>query len=223
MSTVTNLYKYIQYRIGDPNGDEVDTGAGSTMLKWINQVQNDVALLTDCFQTSGTVTGDGSAEDFVVNSLTGLIRILSVTDKTDGIVYRPVSRSEYQGYRNNIINNSLPGVYVYNLFGYSDAGRKISLLPVVANSRAITIEYSKVEGELATGDTPDGLLANYDEIFIEGVASIYFDSIDNVDQAKYAFEKYMMWVKKLSMEVGINPVIKPEMSSLWRGDYVNSS
>lgn len=221
MSTVANLYTYIGRRIGDPNTDEVDTGATSTMLDWINQIQNDVALLTDCFQASGTVTGDATAEDFTVSTLTGLIRILSVTDKANGITYRPVSRAEYQGYRNNIIINSLSGVYVYNLFGYA-AARKISLLPVVANEVAITLEYSKVEAALATGDSPDGLLADYDEIFIEGVASIYFDSIGDMDQAKFAFEKYMMWVKRLSQEVGINPVIKPEMSSLWRGDYGDS-
>ena len=229
MSSVATLYTRIGRRIGDPNADEVATGAGSVMLDWINIVYNDVALLTDCFQQSDTVTGDATAESFVLTptALTNLsadetlIRVINVVNKTSGITYRSVSVAEWHGWRNQIVVNSLSGVYVFTVFGYGDTGRAIHILPVVANTATVTLEYSFTETALATDGTPAGLLANYDEIFIEGIASIYFDASGNYEESKMAFDKYMMWVNKLNKEVGINPVIKPELSSLWRGDVNN--
>ena len=215
------LYGLIGKRIGDPNHDEVPTT--TTMLGWINVVNNDAAILTDCFQASGSITGAANAESYSVSTLTGLIRILDVVDKTSGISYRPVSRTEYHGYRNNIVGNSLSGVYVYNLFGYDAAGRKIYILPTVVTDAVVTIEYSLVEDAIADTAAPQGLLANYAEIFIEGVAAIYFDASGDSQEADKAFGKYMMWINKLNGEVGINPSIKPEASLLWREGYGNRS
>jgi len=215
-ATVANLYTYIGDRINDPSGTEVDTGAASTMLEWINRVVGEAAQLTDCLQSSGTVTGDGTAEDFVVSGLTNMWRVISVTDKTNGIVYHPLDRSAYQSIRNSIVIDGVTGQYYYSVFGYDAANQKISLLPVVENSVNITIEHSEIPETLLTTDTPPGLLAYYSELIVAGVAKIYFDASGDAERAEQEFQQYIMWINRLNKEVGINPEIKPEMSSLYR-------
>lgn len=319
MSSVANLFTLFGYEIGDPNANEIASPSGSTsqFIVWLNYVVQDIAKLTDCFQSSVTVTGDASSESFAVptsgiayitildwsdlntenatvtvtvngtatiltedgspgwnsatsnevsatnlaaaiEAVTGLTasasgavvtvradndssyalenvvtstatsnmtislgqvwRVIRVVDKTNKRVYRMVSRAEYQGYRNNIIGNSLSDVYVCNVFGY-DANRKIYLLPLVANSTAITIETSCYPPTIVyTATSMPGLLNQNDSILLKGLASLYWSAVGDTAHAESVFKEYFERTKMLAMEVGINPEIKPEMSSLWRGN-----
>ena len=168
-------------------------------------------LVTSAISTTATI------------SLGQVWRVLRVVDKTNKRIYRMVSRDEFQGYRTNIIGNSLSGVYVSNVFGY-DTNRKIYLLPVVANAAAITLESSCYPPTIVyTATSMPGLLNQNDTILLKGLAAMYWNSDDNKERAQMAFGEYFEQVKRLSMEVGINPVLKPEMSSLWTGGMnVNS-
>jgi hypothetical protein len=215
MSSTTLLYTDISRRILDPNNDEVSIGAGSVMLGWINDILDEAAKLTDCLQSSGTVTGTGSAENFVVSGLTNMWRILSVTDKTNGIVYLPIERRDWQGFRNSAKVNSVGGQYGWGLFGYG-ASRKIDILPIVANNVVITIEHSETHATLTTGQSPSGILNDHDSLVIEGVAAIYYGTTGDTEKYQQAFSNYVDWVQRLGREVGTNPEIKPEMSSLYR-------
>lgn len=216
MSTVSALYSQIGDAINDPDGVEVDTGADSTMLRWINQVVHDAAILTDCLQNSGTVTGDGSAETHDISAYSPTLwRMLSVTDKTKGIVYLPVKRREYQGFRNSIVVNGISDMYVYNVFGQSEA-TQVYILPIVADITAITLEYSEIPATLLTSDTPPGILGNYDRLIVSGVSAIYYQTNGDFEKYQTAFGEYFDWIKRLAGDVGTNPELLPEMSSLYR-------
>ena len=156
-------------------------------------------------------------------SLGRIWRVLRVTDKTNEIIYRSVTREEFQGYRNNIVGNSLSDVYVYSVFGY-DSGRYIYLLPVVASAIAITIEASSYPPTIVyTATAMPGLLNQDDSILLKGLAALYWNAVGDTARATPIFNEYFERVKRLSSEVGINPVIKPEMSSLWQGGAVDDT
>jgi len=220
MSSVASLATLIGLRISDPNHDELaaPTGATSPMLLWINMVVKEAVMLTDCLQAIDltNVKGDGSADGLAITNLTRPYHVQSVADRTNKRVYRPVTREEYSGYYNSIVGNSTDGQYVWNLFGY-DATQKIYALPIVANNQALAVEYSQFHDTVLFDDTSLlGLLDDMDQLIVEGVAVIYFGSMGDFENARMAFDGYMTWINKLAKEVGINPVINPEMSSLYR-------
>lgn len=144
-------------------------------------------------------------------------RIIRVTDKTNKRIYRSVTRNEYQGYYNNIVGNSLADVYVYNVFGYG-ANRKIYILPIVATASVITIEASVYPARILYNATVmPGILNNDDNILVKGLASLYWNAAGDNDRASNAFKEYFERLKRLASDVGINPVLKPEVSTLYSG------
>jgi hypothetical protein len=169
--------------------------------------------------TISSVTTNDTAKLTIDNGSSVLWHILTVTDQTTGIIYRPViDRQEYQGYRVNIIGNSVTGLYLYNLFGYSTA-RKIYILPLIAASNTLTIEYSQTHPTIvyASGiETPSGLLNNYDQLIVEGVASLYYQTIGDEANEREAFARYMQWLQMLGNEVGLTKPITAELSGLYR-------
>lgn len=227
MATVSVLSQRILQAINDPNSDEVaaaSAAAGNDMMLWINRVCYDVSILTDCLQNTGTITGNGTLEAQVLptpTSGTTYWRTLSVTDRTNGIKYMAIPREQYQDHYIAIVKNSASGLYVYNLFGYG-SNRKMHVLPILGNGTALTVEFSETHPTItysAGTETPSGILAQYDTLIIEGVKTLYFQSCNDETNAQISFAAYMDWVKRLASEVGTNPVIDPEMSSLYRFIY----
>jgi len=220
MSSVASLATLIGLRIGDPNGDELiaPTGATDPMLLWIDMVVKDAAMMTDCLQVIDltNVVGDATSDGLSMATLTRPYHILSVSDRTSKVVYRSVNREDYQGYYNQIVGGSTAGMYVWNLFGY-DTNQKLYVLPIVANAQALAVEYSQFAETVAfNDDAMPGLLDDMDSLIVEGVATIYFHSEGDTENARTSFDNYIVWVKKLGAEIGVNPVINPEMSSLYR-------
>lgn len=221
MATLATLTTLIQQEIQDPNADEVTIGASSVMVSWINRVLADASKITDCLQNTGSVTGNGTLEAQVLPTPTTgstLWRILSATDRVNGIIYLPCTRREYQAFYGSIVTRSAGGGYYYNLFGFGTA-RKLNILPIVANNVVITVEFSETHPTLvysAGTETPSGLLGNYDELVIDGVCAIYYGTTGDERRHMVYFTKYMDQCKRLASEVGTNPEIKPEMSSLYR-------
>ncbi len=191
---------------------------------------DDAAKMTDCLQKAGTLTGTGAAESFLLNTTSlgitsnaSLWHILNVSNPTTGVIYIPVlDRQEYQGYRNQIVTNSLStSFYIYNIFGYGTASnRKIYLLPYApSGTNNITVEYSETHPAITytTGtETPSGLLNDYDALVIEGVAALYFQYVNDEENEREAFARYMDWVQRLGSEVGVTKPIQPQTSALFR-------
>lgn len=235
MATIANLDTMIAQAINDPNHDEVAavSVAGSDMLRWINQICYDASILTDCLQFTGTITADATPteESFALPAATaasgqyGTVtpstywRTLNIIDRTNGRKYLPIPRDQYQDYYVAIISNGASGLYVYNIFGYGSS-RKIYILPILTGS--VTVEFSETHPDIAYSagtETPRGILNQYDRLIVEGVKCLYYQSEDDEQQAQIAFTIYMDWIKRLTQEVGTNPSIDPEMSSIYRQFY----
>ena len=60
------------------------------------------------------------------------------------------------------------------------------------------------------------MFALYDALIVAGVARLYFEASGDETRSQTAFSEYIDWVQRLAKEVGTNPEILPEMSSLYR-------
>lgn len=230
MATVATLSTRILQEINDPNGVELaaaSAAAGNEMMSWINQVCYDVSILTDCLQFTGTIAADATPteESFTLpsaNSGCTYWRTLNVIDRSNGRKYLPIPRDQYQDHYIAIVNNSASGLYVYNIFGYGSA-RRIYILPILSpNGTTLTIEFSETHPTItysAGTETPSGILNQYDRAIIEGVKTIYYQASYDNEKAQQSFAIYMDWIKRIAQEVGTNPSIDPEMSSLYRQFY----
>jgi hypothetical protein len=223
MSALSTLYTQIGIRINDPVTNSPATGDGdevlaSQKLTWINEVIRDTAMLTDCIQKSSTVTGTGSAETYDISSKptanATFWRMLSVSDQTNGIIYLPVKRRDYQAAYKSIVTNSVAGEFIYSDFLKADS--RLYILPIVSNAVAITIEFSELPAILGDGDALPGIFNDYDSLIVAGVARLYFEAAGDEVRSQQIFSEYIDWVQRLAKEIGVNPEILPEMSSLYR-------
>jgi len=197
------------------------TGVGafsSGAVVYVYGISDSISALTTTCGTSGLTIAAATVggESVPVSVFTRLWRILSLTDRANEIVYLPVERRAYQGFYNNIVGNSIGGMYVYNLFGF-DSGRQLYVLPILVVGNTLTLEYSQRPATILWNDTAlPGLFDWYDNLVIEGIVAMYWAATGDFERYQHAFASYMDWVGKLAQEVGTNPVIKPEMSSLYR-------
>ena len=225
MSSLATLYTQIGLRINDPVTNSPATGDGDEVLAaqklvWINQVLQDTALLTDCLQKTGTVAGGGTETNIIadlVSSGATFSRILSVTDRTNGRIYQPITRREYQAAHKSIVTNSASGEFVYSDFLKVNARLQVLPLP----SGTLTVEFSElpatiVDASVDAAETLPGILNLYDSLIVSGVARLYFEASGDETRSQTAFSEYIDWVQRLAKEVGTNPEILPEMSSLYR-------
>ena len=224
--TVTiNGTAYTQTEGTDWNRGASNTAAATSLAAALNGESGIIAssngvvitVTADTTKTINSLSTTESATDIVIDNAK-VWHILSVTDKTNGLVYLPADRREWQGIRNAIIVNSVTGMYYYNLFGYG-SGRLLHILPKVANNTNVTLEFSTTHPKMIYVDgteRPLGLLDEYDPLVIAGVAKIYYDANGDIERADQEFQQYIMEVNRLNREIGINPEIKPEMSSLYR-------
>ncbi len=216
MATMANIDTYFSQRIDDPNHDEVDAISGSgDMLTWLNRVVDDAARVTDCLQSTESLSVN--AEATATSTLTNLLRIISVADRTTKLVYKSIAREEYAGYYDLIKNKSAGGIYVFSLFGYTTANLKLYVLPV-PSTKTLTIEHSEYPAVLTygAGTRPPGLLDDYTTMIIEGMATLYYQTTGDTEREQAAFGTYVGWLQRLAGEVGTNPVIDGKMSSLYR-------
>lgn len=224
MATLDTLYTQIGLKINDPVTDSPANGDGDEVtaaqkLVWINQVLQDVALLTDCLQYTGTIAG-GSTETNDISNMPSsgatFSRILSVTDRDNGIIYQPITRREYQAAHKSIVTNSAAGEFVYSDFLKVNA--RLQVLPLPAGT--LTVEFSELPATVTDAgsgaETLPGILNLYDALVVAGVARLYFESGDDSARSQQAFSEYIDWVQRLAKEIGTNPEILPEMSSLYR-------
>ena len=202
----------------------------SGALVYVYGVSDTVSTITSTANVLGlTIAGATVAsESVVVTGMTGLWRIISVVDRTNGYVYRPITRREYQAAYISIVTNGASGEYVCSLFGHKvqPSGtdrRKLYLLPTVAASATITVEYSRTHPVIiytgSAGDQVDeaqGILKDYETLLIEGMAVQYYQTTGDTEREQIAFQNYMGWLERLHSETGISPMIKPEMSSLYK-------
>ena len=180
-----------------------------------------VTVTADATYTLNSLTADSLATDlFIDNSL--VWHVINVVNPTSGIIYEPVPRDEYQDLRASIITNSVGGQYVYNVFGYGTQ-RKVFLIPFVALAADIDIDVSITHPVMVYVDgteKPLGLLNEYDDLVIRGVTTIYYGINGDFERAQMEFAQYMDNMKRLAIEIGTNPVILPELSSLYQ--FINS-
>ena len=51
---------------------------------------------------------------------------------------------------------------------------------------------------------------------MSGVSAIYYQANGDLEKYQMAFGEYFDWIKRLAGDVGTNPELLPEMSSLYR-------
>jgi len=153
--TASDMVDEIRLSLG---GETTETISDNQILRWINRAYTDLAAAYDFTEFEDSVditTASGTAEYEVGSGADDILRVISMTDTTNGVTMYPWSRWQYAlATQGSTSNTTGAPVYWFESGVGSSSRLQYTMFPTPAGAYTVTVVYKKKPTDLVLTPSP---------------------------------------------------------------------